>query len=60
MEQYGNENVEGKWMGKYDQRCGKKVSKDSPLYRTYLEDKYERKCWFDDAFKRTPKTFVPD
>jgi hypothetical protein len=57
LEQYGNENVEAKWMGKYDERCGKKLSKESPLYKTFLEDKYERKCWLDDAFKLFPKLF---
>ncbi|CBY19399.1 unnamed protein product [Oikopleura dioica] len=56
VEQYGNENVEAKWMGKYDERCGKKLSKESPLYKTYLEDKYERKCWLDDSFKLVPKS----
>jgi len=33
------------------------LSKESPLYKTYLEDKYERKCWLDDSFKLVPKSF---
>lgn len=57
LEQYGNENVEAKWMGKYDERCGKKLGKESPLYKTFLEDKYEKKCWLDDAFKLFTKSF---
>ena len=44
-------------MGKYDERCGKKQSKESPLYKTFLEDKYERKCWLDDSFKLVLKSF---
>ena len=46
IEKNGNLVVESSWMGSYDDRSGKKVSKDSPLFKKFLEDKYERKCWF--------------
>ena len=46
IEKNGNSVVESSWMGSYDDRSGKKVSKDSPLFKKFLEDKYERKCWF--------------
>ena len=48
IEQNGNLVVEHSWMAKYDERSGKKVTKDSPLFKKFLEDKYEKKCWFGE------------
>ena len=35
-------------MAKYDSRSNKKVSKDSPDFKKFLEDKYEHKCWYGE------------
>jgi hypothetical protein len=61
----GNEIVEKTWMGNYDPRSGKKIygkdqrksdkEKNPAIFKTFLEDKYEKKCWYADYKPEPPK-----
>ena len=47
LEANGNEVVEQSYMGLYDPRCNRKPeNRDCPNFKTFLEEKYDRKSWF--------------